>query len=197
MQLVNWALKVLVGGALLALLTGCMTTGYHHAKDPNMVKKWDVTVISVEPQNIYNSVGVALVGPLASVDSKGWKVSFIADGEKAKTEIVQPSTDRYELHPGQKAIYIVSRGSVWVQPTDYPLPPEFFTAPVAAAKPQIEQPKNITPTQPEKQPVGSVTSNTAPRDESTRLSKLKALKEHGDITQEEYEKKKREILDSL
>jgi len=123
------------GFALLISLDGCTTTGYHHAKDPNLVKKWNVTVTSVAPQNIYNTLGASLVGPLASVDAIGVRVSFITDkGEKL--EIVQPADNgflhlsqvqRFNLKAGQSGVYLVDRGQVWVQPTDYPLPAEFAT----------------------------------------------------------------------
>lgn len=126
-------LSAVVGLALLISLGGCTTVGYHHAKDPNKVQKWNVTVTDVSPQNIYNALGASWVGSLAKVESVGLRVSFITDrGEKV--EIVQPADNgflhlsqvrRFELRAGQSAIYIVDRGQVWVQPTDYPLPPEF------------------------------------------------------------------------
>jgi len=109
--------------ALLSL-NGCMTTGYSTAKNPDMVRKFDVTIIEIAPQNIYNSLGVSLVGPLAPVEHVGEKVRF-KDATGAEATIVQPKSSRYELHAGDKAIYIVDRGQVWIQPTDYPLPPEF------------------------------------------------------------------------
>lgn len=117
----------------LLTLSGCTTTGYHHAKDPNLVKKWDVTVTQVSPQNIYNAMGASLVGGLASVDAVGLRVAFITSAGE-KVEIVQPADNsflhfpevkRFELKAGQKAVYLVDRGQVWVQPTDFPLPAEF------------------------------------------------------------------------
>lgn len=111
--------------ALISVLSAaCMTTGYSYAKDPKVVGKWDVTITKIEPQNIYNSLGVVLVGPFASVESHGQRITFITTDGKSQT-IVQPLTDRYELHEGQHARYIADRGQVWVQPTEYPLPPEF------------------------------------------------------------------------
>jgi hypothetical protein len=109
---------------VMVLLSGCMTVGYSTAHDPNLVKKWEVTITEVAPQNIYNALGVSLVGPFASVEHRGQRVTFI-DDTGAKASIVQPLSNRYELHAGQKATYIVDRGQVWVQPIDYPLPPEF------------------------------------------------------------------------
>lgn len=132
-------LSAVVGLALLISLDGCTTTGYHHAKDPNLVRKWDVTVTSVAPQNIYNSLGASLVGPLASVDAVGVRVAFITAAKGEKIEIVQPADNgflhlsqvrRFDLKAGQSAVYIVDRGQVWVQPTDFPLPHEFDAAPV-------------------------------------------------------------------
>ena len=119
---------LLFGLVALAGLSGCMTVGYSTAKDPNMVHKWPITIVGIEQQNIYNAMGVSLVGPFASVEHVGQKITFIDPTGKQVT-IVQPLSNRYELKPGQRAVYIVDRGQVWVQPTDYPLPPEFAAAP--------------------------------------------------------------------
>jgi hypothetical protein len=118
--------------ALLAGLGGCMTVGYSTARDPNMVHKWDVTIIEVEPQNIYNALAVSLVGPLAAISpqNKGQRVKFLDIETGKQAEIVQPLSNRYELKAGQRAIYIADRGQVWIQPVDYPLPPEFTNPPV-------------------------------------------------------------------
>ncbi|MGC2520886.1 MAG: hypothetical protein WA373_17475 [Burkholderiales bacterium] len=121
-------LAFLFGIVVLAGLSGCMTVGYSTAKDPNRVSKWNVTIVEIEPQKIYNAMGVAWVGPFANVEHIGQKITFI-DSTGAKVTIVQPISNRYELKAGQPAVYIVDRGQVWVQPTDYPLPPEFNTAP--------------------------------------------------------------------
>jgi hypothetical protein len=122
------------GAALLGIQAGCMTTGYSYAKDPKLVGKKEVTITKLEPQNIYDSMGVAWVGPFAKVESRGQRVAFV-DAQGKSVELVQPHSDRYELHVGQKVMYVVDRGQVWVQPLDYPLPPEFGTQPqpVAAA----------------------------------------------------------------
>src|SRR5271169_5302755 len=108
--------------AVLPGLSGCMTTGYSTAKDPNLVKKWNVTIIEIEPQNIYNSLGVSLLGPFAAVEHVGEKITFL-DPTGAQVTIVQPKSNHYQLHPGDEAVYIMDRGQVWVQPTNYPLPP--------------------------------------------------------------------------
>jgi len=80
--------------------------------------------MSVEPENIYNANEAIWVGSLASVEAKGWKVTFVTDrGEKVT--IVQPSNTQYNLGSGQRAVYIVDKGKVWVQPADFPLPPDF------------------------------------------------------------------------
>jgi len=107
---------------LFLSLSGCMTVGYHYAKDPLMVAKYDVTVLSIKPQKIRSSVGVALVGPLAKVNAIGWKVKFV-DAAGKTFDIVQPRSDQYEITVGQQAYYVINRGQVWVQPKDYPLPP--------------------------------------------------------------------------
>lgn len=129
--------RVLVAVAGLALLIsfgGCTTTGYNYARDPHMVHKWNVTVTEVTPQNIYNALGASLVGPLASVESVGLRVSFITAEKGEKVEIVQPADNgflhlaedkRFNLKAGQNAVYIIDRGQVWVQPTDFPLPADF------------------------------------------------------------------------
>lgn len=108
-------------------IAGCATpVGYSYAKDPNMVKKWDATIISIQDQNIYNSTGAAWVGSLATVESVGQKVEIVAaDGSKAS--IIQPKSDKYTLSAGEHVYYIVDQGRVWVQPTDYPLPPDLNT----------------------------------------------------------------------
>ena len=119
--------------ACFFMLSGCTTTGYHHAKNANQVSKWNVTVNSVSAQNIYNHLGASLVGPLASVDAVGLRVNF-TDATGHEIEIVQPADNSFlhfsevkafSLKPGQAAVYIVDRGQVWVQPLDYPLPSEF------------------------------------------------------------------------
>lgn len=114
------------------LFSGCTTTGYHSATDKTLVQKWEVTVNAVSAQNIYNTLGASLVGPLASVESVGLRVKF-TDATGKSAEIVQPANNSFlhfpevksfDLQPGQKAYYIADRGQVWVQPMDYPLPPE-------------------------------------------------------------------------
>lgn len=46
-------------------------------------------------------------------------------------------------------------------------------------------------------PVDTVTGQTGSNDEIARLDKLKNMKEHGLITQQEYDKKRKEILDAM
>jgi hypothetical protein len=121
-------ISALLLGMVLASLAGCMTTGYSTAKDPDMVRRFDVTIVEIEPQNIYNATAVFWLGPFASVEHKGQKITFI-DAIGEKQTIVQPMSSLYELKAGQPAVYVVDRGEVWVQPTDYPLPAEFNTAP--------------------------------------------------------------------
>ena len=121
-QRVAWSLIFAV--ASVTSLNGCATTGYSYVKDRSLVKKWDGTVIAVEPQNIYNRAEAMWVGPLASVEAKGWKVTFVFDNGQ-KVTIVQPSSTEYELRSGQRAVYIADKGKLWVQPADFPLPPDF------------------------------------------------------------------------
>jgi len=192
------SMKPILAAVLLTayLLSGCMTVGYHYAKDPNMAKKWDVTVVSVEPQSIYNSAGVFWVGPFASVEAKGWKVTFL-DETGQKITIVQPSSNRYQLKPGQKAVYIAFRGQVWVQPTDFPLPADFAEAAKVAQPDNSKQPTVDKPATVKTNAPAPPATNGASRDDAARLEKLKSLKDRGIITQEEYNKKKQEILDAM
>ena len=120
--------------SLILTLSGCITVGYSYAKDPNATKTWKATIVSIEDQNIYNAAGAFWVGPLATVESVGQKVTFIAeDGSKAT--IVQPKNAHYTLTAGEQVIYVVDQGHVWVQPVDYPLPSDFTTTPSAIKKP--------------------------------------------------------------
>ncbi len=109
---------------MLFVLAGCLTVGYHYAKDPLMVATFDVTVLAVRPQKIRDGIAVAWIGPLAPAQTVGWRVQFV-DATGKTSSIVQPMSDKYELTPGQRAVYVVYRGQVWVQPTDFPLPREF------------------------------------------------------------------------
>ncbi|NNM70547.1 MAG: hypothetical protein HKM00_11415 [Gallionella sp.] len=95
-------LSAVAGFALLISLDGCTTTGYHHAKDPNLVQKWNVTITEVSSQNIYNTLGASLVGPLASVEAVGLRVSFITE-KGGKAEIVQPADNGF-LHLSQEPL---------------------------------------------------------------------------------------------
>ena len=86
-------------------------------------------------QNIYNSAGAFWVGPLATVESVGQKVTFVAeDGSKAT--IVQPKNAHYTLTVGEHVLYVVDQGHVWVQPVDYPLPPDFTASQTSTHKPR-------------------------------------------------------------
>jgi hypothetical protein len=102
-----------------------MTVGYSSAKDPAMVRKWTVTITAIEPVNVYNALGASLVGPLARVEHKGERVTFIDDETGSIYTIVEPPSSHYALKAGDRAVYIVDRGQVWLQPVGYPLPPEF------------------------------------------------------------------------
>ncbi|HVA55822.1 MAG TPA: hypothetical protein VNI53_08545 [Gammaproteobacteria bacterium] len=119
---------------LSLILCGCITVGYSYAKNPNMVKKWNATIISIEDQNIYNSAGAFWVGPLATVESVGQKVAIVAE-DGSKITIVQPKNAHYTLTAGEHVLYVVDQGHVWVQPVDYPLPLDFTTPQPATTKP--------------------------------------------------------------
>ena len=115
---------VIMGLILAVAVSGCMTVGYSYARDPNMIRKWNGTVVSVDVQNIYNATGVALIGPLAPVEAKGLKVSMVLeDGENVT--IIQPQNPHYTLKAGEQIVYIADQGRVWAQPVDYPLPTDF------------------------------------------------------------------------
>lgn len=180
-----------------------MTTGFSTAKDPNMVKKFDVTIVKIEQQDIYNALGVSLVGPFASVEHKGQKITFIEAGNPKQHSIIQPISDRYVLQIGQKSAYIVDRGQVWIQPIDYPLPPEFNVAPVPAApsvSPLVTSPVTIhtaTPSVADKPLAQSSPSEEKILSTVDRLMKLKDMKDKGVITEKEYASKKAEILNKF
>lgn len=194
------------------VLSGCMTVGYSTAKDSNMVKKWDVTIVEIQTQNIYNALGVSLVGPLASVEHVGEKVTFM-DSTGAKVTIVQPKSNRYELHPAEQAVYIADRGQVWIQPKNYPLPPEFNTIPVslpaAQSTPKLETKALDVPSinpalqlalKSETKTLEAVSSNQAPTQSTSatqKLRELNALYKEGLIEKSDYETKKQEILKSM
>ena len=119
------SIVLLVTSVLLAVVqSGCMTVGYSYAKDPKRVSATPITITHIQPQNIYNSAGVYWVGPFAKVESRGQEITVVEANGKS-TKLVQPLSDKYELRVGQEAVCIINRGQIWVQPTDYPLPPEF------------------------------------------------------------------------
>lgn len=120
----NSLCKLLLIGLGIFLVSGCTTIGYSRAVNPNLLAYYPVTVISVSKQNIYNATGAAWVGSLASVDAVGVRVDFI-DAAGKQYSIVQPQNPKYQLKPGEPALEVADYGRVWVQPVDYPLPPEF------------------------------------------------------------------------
>ena len=117
--------RALVVAAILAV-AGCATVGYSYAKNPNMVKKWNGTVISAKKRNIYDGRCWSL-NPLpftCPVESVGVAVKVVlSDGQKV--QIVQPKSTHYAVKPNERVYYIVDQGRVWVQPMNYPLPPDF------------------------------------------------------------------------
>lgn len=101
-----------------------MPVGYSYVKDANAMANNLVTVVKVEPTKIYDATAVSLVGPLAGTKATGIKFT-IADASGKTYTVLQPATDKYQLKVGDRARYIVVRGQIWIQPVDYPLPPEF------------------------------------------------------------------------
>ncbi len=112
---------------IMASFGGCVSEGYSYAKDPNIVRKWDVIITDIEPREILNTTAVFWVGPFENDEKRGLKISFKEAGDGIKMTIVQPSSRHYKLQVGQRAVYIADKGQVWIQPTDYPLPSDFAT----------------------------------------------------------------------
>jgi hypothetical protein len=116
-------LSAVAGFALLISLTGCMTVGNTMPANINQIQKWDVTIIKIQPVTVYNTP-IWIFG-----HHIGQKITYIFSTGEQQT-IVQPKSNSFELKAAQKAVLIVNQGQMWVQPTDYPLPPEFNSAPV-------------------------------------------------------------------
>ncbi len=110
---------------VLASLDGCVSEGYSYAKDPNIVRKWDVIITEVEPREILNTSAVFWIGPFENDEKKGLRITFKEIDDGNKMTIIQPSSRYFKLQAGQRAVYIADKGQVWIQPTDYPLPSEF------------------------------------------------------------------------
>src|ERR1039457_170978 len=115
-------LSTVAGFALLISLTGCMSVGNTMPANINQIQKWDVTIIKIQPVNVYNPTWVF-------GHHIGQKITYRFSTGDQQT-IVQPKSNSFELKTAQKAVLIVDQGQMWVQPTDYPLPPEFNDAPV-------------------------------------------------------------------
>lgn len=102
-------------------LAGCMTTGYTYVKDPTIHRAFPATIVSIEDQNIYNATGVAWVGPLAKVESVGWRLQVVLQTGQ-KLEFVQPRSADYALTAGEAVNVIENRGQIYAQPATLPLP---------------------------------------------------------------------------
>jgi hypothetical protein len=121
----NQALLALTAIFLVGTTSGCMTPiGYSYEDDANVLYSGLVTVIKVERVKIYDATALTLVGPLAGAKATGIKYTFI-DVLGETHAVLQPSNEKYLLRVLDKARFIVVRGQVWVQPIEYPLPPEF------------------------------------------------------------------------
>jgi hypothetical protein len=106
--------------SLIALLAGCVTTGYSYVKDPNTNARENATITDIEAQNIYNSVGASLVGGLAPVEAVGWSVDVITDSGK-KMHFVIPQDKRYTFKAGDHVTVFEKDSRVWIEPQAGPL----------------------------------------------------------------------------
>ena len=121
----NHALLVITAIFMVGTTSGCMAhIGYSYEDDANVLYSGLVTVIKVERVKIYDATALTLVGPLAGAKATGIKYTFI-DVLGETHAVLQPSNEKYLLRVLDKARFIVVRGQVWVQPIEYPLPPEF------------------------------------------------------------------------
>lgn len=127
---------------MLVTASGCMMpVGYSYVKDTNTLANVIVDVVKVEQKKIYDTTEVFLVGPLAGSKATGVKYS-VTDMTGKVTQVLQPKTDKYTLKVGEKARLIAVRGQVWVQPLDYPLPPEFGLVNSSVRPPALTMPHN-------------------------------------------------------
>jgi len=94
------------------------------ARDPQAVAKWEVTIEKIEPQDLCNPNGITLV------PTRGERVTVISP-TGSRREIAQAVPDQYHLHVGQQVFLVADRGRLWVQPLDYPLPPELRSLPAS------------------------------------------------------------------
>jgi hypothetical protein len=106
--------------ALSSCTTVCIETS---ARDPQAVAKWEMTIEKIEPQDVCNPKGITLT------PSRGQRVSVI--NATGRLEIVQPVPEQYHLHVGQQVLLVADHGRLWVQPIDYPLPPELRSLPAS------------------------------------------------------------------
>lgn len=140
-------LLTLVLGCLLPL-AGCTTVTCIEtsARDPQQVAKWDVTIAKIEPENVCGHAAISLP------PSRGQRIT-VTSSTGSQVEVVQPLPEHYQLHVGQRAVLIADHRQLWVQPADYPLPPELQVPPKSAAvvprretKLRLELPDGWVPT---------------------------------------------------
>ena len=91
---------------------------------------------------------------------------------------------------------------MWVQPADYPLPLDFTAAATKSPETKMKASEDGNQLPAEEPPASKVstppvTGDAEFRDDAVRLEKLKDLRARGVITQEEYDRKKKEILDAM
>jgi hypothetical protein len=89
-----------------------------------LVAKWEERIEKIEPQYICSPSGMTYA------PSRGERVT-LTNSTGNRTEIVQAVPDQYQLQVGQRALLVADHGRLWVQPVDYPLPPELRTLPAS------------------------------------------------------------------
>jgi hypothetical protein len=87
-----------------------------------VIAKWEMTIQKIAPQYVCNPAGITLA------PSRGERVS-VTDSTGSRREIVQAVPDQYQPHAGEHVLLVADHGRLWVQPVDFPLPPELRTLP--------------------------------------------------------------------
>ena len=116
-------LAAIVGLSILTL-AGCTTTCMETSAPSQLVGKWEKTIEKIEPQDVCSPSGINYA------PSRGQRVR-VTSSTGSHTEIVQPMPDHYQLTVGERVLLVADHGRLWVQPIDYPLPPELRTLPAS------------------------------------------------------------------